>query len=121
MLAKKSLSFNLKNPQFVELFPEMCEEIRERLSERKKSREKIRANVNNTISNDAASSENSLNTNLNNSMLDAQDPSEEVLQQRGIRSLTNCPLNWQSNLVTLVCFAIFTFIVNYVLQNITYE
>ncbi|KAI8118362.1 Ubiquitin-conjugating enzyme E2 J2 [Lucilia cuprina] len=135
-LAKKSLAFNLKNPHFVELFPEICEEINKRLQTEKEQKLKaLNAAANGTIANGT----NGLKATLNGggmvgvggvrARLAANGTTANVNDLNGgtaadpnsAKSLSNSYLNWQSNIIIIICFAIFVLVVNYVFKNINQE
>ncbi|XP_023291496.2 ubiquitin-conjugating enzyme E2 J2 [Lucilia cuprina] len=135
-LAKKSLAFNLKNPHFVELFPEICEEINKRLQTEKEQKLKaLNAAANGTIANGT----NGLKATLNGggmvgvggvrARLAANGTTANVNDINGgtaadpnsAKSLSNSYLNWQSNIIIIICFAIFVLVVNYVFKNINQE
>uniref|UniRef100_A0A1A9WNS6 Ubiquitin-conjugating enzyme E2 J2 n=1 Tax=Glossina brevipalpis TaxID=37001 RepID=A0A1A9WNS6_9MUSC len=149
-LAKKSLAFNLKNPQFVELFPEICDEINKRLQNEKEQKMKaLNKLTTNGGSNNNSCSNNSIipngtnvktninNINNNNNTLangcavangtvgalgNLNDGNVGPVQDlNAVKNLTNSYLNWQSNLIIIICFAIFALVVNYVLKNINQE
>lgn len=138
-LAKKSLAFNLKNTHFVELFPDICEEINKRLQSEKEQKLKAlnaAAGVNGTVGNStncktdtavnsasanggesiAANGCGTANGNVNGGVAGAA-----AIDGNSARSLSNSYLNWQSNVIILICFAIFALVVNYVLKNINQE
>uniref|UniRef100_A0A1B0C6T1 Ubiquitin-conjugating enzyme E2 J2 n=1 Tax=Glossina palpalis gambiensis TaxID=67801 RepID=A0A1B0C6T1_9MUSC len=139
-LAKKSLAFNLKNSQFVELFPEICDEINKRLQNEKEQKMKtlnmlanggsnscgnsiipngtnVKINNNNTLANGCAVANGAVGAlgNLNDANV---GPVQDL---NAVKNLTNSYLNWQSNLIIIICFAIFALVVNYVLKNINQE
>ncbi|XP_061393235.1 ubiquitin-conjugating enzyme E2 J2-like [Musca vetustissima] len=141
-LAKKSLAFNLKNPHFVELFPEICEEINKKLQSEKEL--KLKALNAASAANGGSATTNGINgkTNLANGGLanggsiglngiaangglngDANNAgaAQAHADANSGKSLSNSYLNWQSNLIILICFAIFALVVNYVLKNINQE
>lgn len=94
LCARKSLAFNLKNTTFAELFPEMCEEINERL---------VKIEENSKIQNSQKAA-----TDLNKDKNENETPNTE---QSNLHSIC-------SNLIVLLCFAIFALIVNYVIKTI---
>lgn len=135
-LAKKSLAFNLKNPHFVELFPEICEEINKRLQTEKEQKLKAlnAAAANGSIANGT----NGLKTTANGvvagvggvrNRLNANGTTANINEINGgivadpnsAKSLSNSYLNWQSNIIIIICFAIFVLVVNYVFKNINQE
>lgn len=138
-LAKKSLAFNLKNPHFVELFPEICEEINKKLQSEKELKLKAlnaaasaanggvangvsgKTNVaNGGLANGGSIGLNGLAANGVNDANTAGGAHAHADANSG-KSLSNSYLNWQSNLIILICFAIFALVVNYVLKNINQE
>lgn len=101
--AKKSLAFNLKNPHFRELFPEICDEIHKRLRHQQYLLTQVATNGNGTIVDPAFS------------IGDPADITENT-------TFANVPSRWQSlcsNLVIAISFVIFALIVNYVLKTIS--
>lgn len=133
-LAKRSLAFNLKNPHFVELFPEICEEINKRLQSEKE--QKLKA------LNAAANGSNASGTNglkaipngavggdglrgrlvLNGAAANVNDANGGIVADpNSQKSSSNSYLNWQSNIIIVICFAIFVLVVNYVFKNINQE
>ncbi|XP_065371535.1 ubiquitin-conjugating enzyme E2 J2 [Calliphora vicina] len=134
-LAKKSLAFNLKNPHFVELFPEICEEINKRLQTEKE--QKLKA-LNAAASGTIANSTNGLKATANGGIVGVgsvrgriavNGATANVNDANGVivadpnsaKSLSNSYLNWQSNIIIVICFAIFVLVVNYVFKNINQE
>ncbi|XP_075153912.1 ubiquitin-conjugating enzyme E2 J2 [Haematobia irritans] len=135
-LAKKSLAFNLKNPHFVELFPDICEEINKRLQSEKEQKLKAlnaasaaNANVANGQCGKTALANGSLpnsSIGVNGLAANANDVvggvgGNAAVDANSGKSLSNSYLNWQSNVIILICFAIFALVVNYVLKNINQE
>lgn len=134
-LAKKSLAFNLKNPHFVELFPDICEEINKRLQSEKEQKLKAlnaaSAAANGTVANGTNGKTAAANGALPNGSIangvavNATDANTvggaAVADANSGKSLSNSYLNWQSNVIILICFAIFALVVNYVLKNINQE
>ncbi|XP_013110543.1 ubiquitin-conjugating enzyme E2 J2 [Stomoxys calcitrans] len=133
-LAKKSLAFNLKNPHFVELFPDICEEINKRLQSEKEQKLKAlnaaSAAANGSVTQGASGKSTLANGNLPNGSIGANGiainasdvvAGAAVVDANSGKSLSNSYLNWQSNVIILICFAIFALVVNYVLKNINQE
>ncbi|KAM7363016.1 ubiquitin-conjugating enzyme E2 J2 isoform 1-T2 [Cochliomyia hominivorax] len=132
-LAKKSLAFNLKNPHFVELFPEICEEINKRLQTEKELKLKaLNAAANGTIANGVNGIKSTANgsvpgvggvrNRLNVNGTTANDVNGGIVADpNSAKSLSNSYLNWQSNIIIIICFAIFVLVVNYVFKNINQE
>lgn len=98
--AKKSLSFNLKNDTFRELFPDICTEIEEKLLQR-----------------------NSVNA-TGNGQTNCTETDGSNETSAGYRLNSDAGNTWQSlcsNLIVLAGFAVFAFIVNHVIKNLNNE
>lgn len=98
--AKKSLSFNLKNDTFRELFPDICTEIEEKLLQR-----------------------NSVNA-TGNGQTNCTETDGSSETSAGYRFNSDAGNTWQSlcsNLIVLAGFAVFAFIVNHVIKNLNNE
>ncbi|XP_017047207.1 ubiquitin-conjugating enzyme E2 J2 [Drosophila ficusphila] len=144
MYAQKSLAFNLRNTNFCELFPEMVEEIKQRLQGTQAAAAaggiastSGGAKRSNGVANGAASAladGNLAAGGLSNpqNAADAIDGGAagqaDLASGGGASALQNSArnsyLNWQSvysNLVIIICFAIFALIVNYVIKNLNQE
>lgn len=118
--AKKSLSYNLKNQHFRDLFPEICEEINKLLEDEQKSLTKT------TSMSNGVSRRNNSNNEIPTGDIYGLESIVDNTQNRGIgaNSTENSLINWQSiysNLVILISFAIFALMVNYVIKNINQE
>lgn len=134
-LAKKSLAFNLKNSNFVELFPEICEEINKRLQTEKEQKLKaLNAAANGTIANGTIGIKATVNGGVagvggirgriaaNGATGNVNDVNGGIVADpNSAKSLSNSYLNWQSNIIIVICFAIFVLVVNYVFKNINQE
>lgn len=97
--AKKSLSFNMKNDTFKELFPDICTEIQEKLLQR--------------------DSVNAVNGQNNCTVTDGSSDTSP-----GYRLNSDAGSTWQSlcsNLIVLAGFAVFAFVVNHVIKNLNNE
>lgn len=103
-LARSSLSFNLKNKTFCELFPEICQEMQALLSHNQKENA-----CNNNNTND-----------IKNGSINVQNNSSGT-RGYGLENNQILDNNWQSiftNLMVLFGFALFALIVNFVIKNI---
>ncbi|XP_016950454.1 ubiquitin-conjugating enzyme E2 J2 [Drosophila biarmipes] len=143
MFAQKSLAFNLRNTNFCELFPEMVDEIKLRLQGTAAAAAggvastSSGAKRSNGLANGAAlaaADGNPAGGGLANP-LNAGDAIDggaagqlDLAGGGGASALQNSArnsyLNWQSvysNLVIIICFAIFALIVNYVIKNLNQE
>ncbi|XP_004536578.1 ubiquitin-conjugating enzyme E2 J2-like [Ceratitis capitata] len=119
--AKRSLAFNLKNQNFRELFPEICEEINKSLEEEQQPLVKDVETLTNGVG-----GKDSSNSEIVNGDISVRDGNTENIQNRGsgANSTANSLINWQaiySNIIILICFAIFALVVNYVIKNINQE
>ncbi|ALC46295.1 CG5823 [Drosophila busckii] len=146
MFAQKSLAFNLRNANFCELFPDIVSEIKERQGTQTGSAtSKTGAGAAGKSANGLANgnaAKGSLNQNDNGQQAAVTDPNNtEGLAAAAAagadaisgvgggaaalhNSARNSYLNWQSiysNLVIIICFAIFALIVNYVIKNLNQE
>ncbi|XP_030370025.1 ubiquitin-conjugating enzyme E2 J2 isoform X2 [Scaptodrosophila lebanonensis] len=113
MFAQKSLAFNLRNQNFCELFPDIVDEIKIRLHGTQGDPSKS------TSSAGAATRMADIGTLAGAAPADLANGGP-ALQN----SARNSYLNWQSvysNLVIIICFAIFALIVNYVIKNLNQE
>lgn len=98
--AKKSLSFNLMNNTFKELFPDVCREMQETLLQRATANASGNGKSNST---------------------EPDDPNDRRI---GYRFNSDAGNTWQSlcsNLIVLAGFAVFAFIVNHVIKNLNTE
>ncbi|XP_022212709.1 ubiquitin-conjugating enzyme E2 J2 [Drosophila obscura] len=143
VLAQKSLAFNLRNTNFCELFPDIVEEIKQRLQGTQAAAAGAAAGSASTsngskrangIANGGAGL---VDPNQPAGMAYLQDAADGIdgpnapaaeLANGGAGALLDSPrnsyLNWQSvysNLVIVICFAIFALIVNYVIKNLNQE
>ncbi|BFF92550.1 ubiquitin-conjugating enzyme E2 J2 [Drosophila madeirensis] len=144
VLAQKSLAFNLRNTNFCELFPDIVEEIKQRL-QGSQAATAAAAAAGTASTSDASKRANG----IANGGADLADPNQpagagylqdaadgidgtnasatELANGRAgalLDSPRNSYLNWQSvysNLVIVICFAIFALIVNYVIKNLNQE
>ncbi|XP_067632071.1 ubiquitin-conjugating enzyme E2 J2-like [Eurosta solidaginis] len=116
--ARKSLEYNLKDPLFRELFPEVCEDINKLLDDERHKQallngaaiQKSGTNGLPVLSNGSCANESVVDTVANSAAASAN---------KG-RSL----INWSaiySNLVIGISFSIFALIVNYVIKNLNQE
>lgn len=160
MFAQKSLAFNLRNSNFVELFPDIVSEIKQRLgtqaaaaaagpggaskSGSSSAGSSSSARANGSANALASDSHKDSNKNANSGQAEvaaacgadggvgvlgvAGAVASGDLGGSGAAALKNCArnsyLNWQSiysNLVIIICFAIFALIVNYVIKNLNQE
>jgi len=149
MLAQKSLAFNLRNTNFCELFPDIVSEIKQRLQGTKAESASTSksssgsAKSANGQTNGSVIANDSLNKNASSANEQPAMPTDACatdgvvvgaaaaavdLGSGGPAALKNCArnsyLNWQSiysNLVIVICFAIFALIVNYVIKNLNQE
>jgi len=141
MFAQKSLAFNLRNTNFCELFPEIVEEIKQRLRGTQAAAAVDGPAANgvkrsNGLANGAslASADGNLAVGGLANPLNAADAIDggaagqaDLASGGGAavqNSARNSYLNWQSvysNLVIIICFAIFALIVNYVIKNLNQE
>ncbi|TMW42083.1 hypothetical protein DOY81_012837, partial [Sarcophaga bullata] len=119
-LAKKSLAFNLKNPHFVELFPEICEEINKRLQTEKE--QKLKA-----LNGSVANGTNGIKATANGGIAGADGIRGSIVANGSTVNMNggnivdpNTPKG-SSNIIILICFGIFALVVNYVLKNINQE
>lgn len=122
-LAKKSLAFNLKNPHFVELFPEICEEINKRLQTEKE--QKLKA-----LNGSVANGTNGIKATTNGGIAGVDGVRGSIVANGTTANVNgvnggnlvdpNTPKG-SSNIIILICFGIFALIVNYVLKNINQE
>uniref|UniRef100_A0A6P4EZL6 Ubiquitin-conjugating enzyme E2 J2 n=1 Tax=Drosophila rhopaloa TaxID=1041015 RepID=A0A6P4EZL6_DRORH len=144
MFAQKSLAFNLRNTNFCELFPEVVDEIKQRLQGTQAAAAaggiastSSGAKRSNGLPNGATlvSADGSLGV---GGLANPQNPGDaidggaagqaDLASGGGASALQNSArnsyLNWQSvysNLVIIICFAIFALIVNYVIKNLNQE
>ncbi|XP_039493521.1 ubiquitin-conjugating enzyme E2 J2 [Drosophila santomea] len=141
MFAQKSLAFNLRNTNFCELFPEIVDEIKQRLQGTQAAAALGGTAANgvkrsNGLANGAtlASADGNLaagglaNPQNAADAIDGGAAGQADLASGGGAALQNSArnsyLNWQSvysNLVIIICFAIFALIVNYVIKNLNQE
>ncbi|XP_037732344.1 ubiquitin-conjugating enzyme E2 J2 [Drosophila subpulchrella] len=143
MFAQKSLAFNLRNTNFCELFPEVVDEIKLRLQGTQAAAAggvastSSGAKRSNGMANGAAlaaADGNLAGGGLANPLnagdaIDGGAAGQSDLAGGGgasalQNSARNSYLNWQSvysNLVIIICFAIFALIVNYVIKNLNQE
>ncbi|XP_017070754.2 ubiquitin-conjugating enzyme E2 J2 [Drosophila eugracilis] len=142
VFAQKSLAFNLRNTSFCELFPEMVDEIKQRLqgTQAAAAASGVASTSNgakrsNGLANGAlASGEGNLaagglaNPHNTADAIDGAAGQVDLASGGGASALQNSArnsyLNWQSvysNLVIIICFAIFALIVNYVIKNLNQE
>ncbi|XP_018801313.1 PREDICTED: ubiquitin-conjugating enzyme E2 J2-like [Bactrocera latifrons] len=112
--ARKSLEYNLKDPIFRELFPEVCEEINKLLEDEKQKLALLNGELNRKSVNNVIPA-----TNNENSSNGAQlVKSDECENKR--KSIINWP-GLYSNLVIGISFSIFALVVNYVIKNLNQE
>ncbi|KAH8356360.1 hypothetical protein KR084_005978 [Drosophila pseudotakahashii] len=144
MFAQKSLAFNLRNTNFCELFPEVVDEIKLRLQGTQaaaaaggSASTSSGAKRSNGLANGAASTSADghlaagglANPQNAADAIDGGAAGQADLASGGgasalQNSARNSYLNWQSvysNLVIIICFAIFALIVNYVIKNLNQE
>ncbi|XP_017105125.2 ubiquitin-conjugating enzyme E2 J2 [Drosophila bipectinata] len=143
MFAQKSLAFNLRNTNFCELFPEMVQEIKQRLPATQGSAgaaggsassstgaKKANGQANGVpLGGDANVVAGGGNPQNAADAIDGAGAGQADLANGGgaaalQNSARNSYLNWQSvysNLVIIICFAIFALIVNYVIKNLNQE
>ncbi|XP_017119269.1 ubiquitin-conjugating enzyme E2 J2 [Drosophila elegans] len=144
MFAQKSLAFNLRNTNFCELFPDVVDEIKQRLQGTQAAAAaggiastSSGAKRSNGLANGAslASADGSLAAGGLANPQNAADAIDggaggqaDLASGGGASALQNSArnsyLNWQSvysNLVIIICFAIFALIVNYVIKNLNQE
>ncbi|XP_030573774.1 ubiquitin-conjugating enzyme E2 J2 [Drosophila novamexicana] len=147
MFAQKSLAFNLRNANFCELFPDIVNEIKLRLQSTQAAATAGKPGTSsssraNGLANGSAVAIDKRNKNASsaNGQLPLPtdgSPSDGLavgtaasadVGSGGAAALKNSArnsyLNWQSiysNLVIIICFAIFALIVNYVIKNLNQE
>lgn len=146
MLAQKSLAFNLRNTNFCELFPDIVSEIKQRLQGSKAelaaskstsgSAKSANGQANGSVVATDSHSQNASSANeqpatdpcATDGLVVGAAAAGVDLGSGGHGALKNCArnsyLNWQSiysNLVIVICFAIFALIVNYVIKNLNQE
>ncbi|KAH8271176.1 hypothetical protein KR018_000808 [Drosophila ironensis] len=145
MFAQKSLAFNIRNTNFCELFPEIVEEIKQRLqgtqapagaadaagsASGSKGAKRTKGQANGQAGGPADLPADGSNTALGGNANDGDgaEGGAADLANGGAAPQQNCArnsyLNWQSvysNLVIVICFAIFALIVNYVIKNLNQE
>ncbi|EDV43676.1 uncharacterized protein Dana_GF18607 [Drosophila ananassae] len=143
MYAQKSLAFNLRNSNFCELFPEMVEEIKLRLPATQGSAGAAGGSASSSTGAKKANGQaNGVPLGVDANLVagggnpqnaaDAVDGAgagqADTANGGGAAALQNSArnsyLNWQSvysNLVIIICFAIFALIVNYVIKNLNQE
>ncbi|EDV91527.1 ubiquitin-conjugating enzyme E2 J2 [Drosophila grimshawi] len=151
LYAQKSLAFNLRNANFCELFPDIVSEINLRLGSQAAANDAKSGSSSSKRSNGVANGSavatdtHHLNASSANGQLHlpADGGSNDGLVVDGAgsgadlanggsgsgaaalkNSARNSYLNWQSiysNLVIIICFAIFALIVNYVIKNLNQE
>ncbi|CAD6994278.1 unnamed protein product [Ceratitis capitata] len=113
--ARKSLEYNLKDPIFCELFPEVCEEIKKLLEDEKQKLAMLKGKSH------AAS----LDDKTKNFKTNCANEANEALQGNSDDSKKRKPkINWPgiySNLVIGISFSIFALVVNYVIKNLNQE
>ncbi|XP_053951879.1 ubiquitin-conjugating enzyme E2 J2-like [Anastrepha ludens] len=115
--ARKSLEFNLKDPLFNELFPEVCEEINKLLQDEKEKQALLNAQSSRSGDKNGIPAINNGSC-ANETEGDLQAKSN--VSTKKTRSLVNWPALY-SNLVIAISFAIFALIVNYVIKNLNQE
>ncbi|KAH8374588.1 hypothetical protein KR200_001808 [Drosophila serrata] len=147
MFAQKSLAFNLRNTNFCELFPEMVDEIKQRLQGTQAAAAAAAGATASTSSGtkrangvangvalgavDANLAAGGAGGHPQNGAdgIDGEGAGQADLAN-GVgaaalqNSARNSYMNWQSvysNLVIIICFAIFALIVNYVIKNLNQE
>lgn len=143
MFAQKSLAFNLRNSNFCELFPEVVEEIKLRLPATQGSAGAVGGTASSSTGAKKANGQaNGVPLGVDANLVagggnpqnaaDAVDGADagqaDSANGGGAAALQNSArnsyLNWQSvysNLVIIICFAIFALIVNYVIKNLNQE
>ncbi|XP_017015595.2 ubiquitin-conjugating enzyme E2 J2 [Drosophila takahashii] len=144
MFAQKSLAFNLRNTNFCELFPEVVDEIKLRLqgtqaaaaaggsastsSGAKRSNGLANGAVSGSADGNLAAGGLGNPQNAADAIDGAAGGQADLTSGGGASALQNSArnsyLNWQSvysNLVIIICFAIFALIVNYVIKNLNQE
>ncbi|TDG51876.1 hypothetical protein AWZ03_001546 [Drosophila navojoa] len=147
MFAQKSLAFNLRNANFCELFPDIVSEIKLRLqgtqaagsaskpgtssSSRPNGLANGSAVPNDSHNKNARSANGQLPLPMDASTSDGRSAAAAAGADAAnggaaaVKNNTrNSYLNWQSiysNLVIIICFAIFALIVNYVIKNLNQE
>ncbi|KAH8329745.1 hypothetical protein KR074_004191 [Drosophila pseudoananassae] len=143
MFAQKSLAFNLRNTNFCELFPEMVLEIKQRLPATQGSAGAAGGSASSSTGAKKANGQaNGVPSGIDANVVagggnpqnaaDAIDGAgagqADLANGGGAAALQNSArnsyLNWQSvysNLVIIICFAIFALIVNYVIKNLNQE
>ncbi|XP_058054383.1 ubiquitin-conjugating enzyme E2 J2 [Anopheles bellator] len=107
--AQQSLTFNMKDEVFQELFPEVCEEITERLQQLEEQR-KLAASSVESGANGMANGETSANG-------ETPDGGLFVAGRSGAED-SNIWHSLYTNLIVLVGFVVFAFIVHYVIKSI---
>ncbi|XP_017144559.1 ubiquitin-conjugating enzyme E2 J2 [Drosophila miranda] len=141
VFAQKSLAFNLRNTNFCELFPDIVEEIKQRLQ----GTQAASAGGAATASTSDASKPANGMANGGAALANPNQPANAAFFHDGANGIDgadalarevansvaplldsprNSYLNWQSvysNLVIVICFAIFALIVNYVIKNLNQE
>ncbi|XP_017473295.1 PREDICTED: ubiquitin-conjugating enzyme E2 J2 [Rhagoletis zephyria] len=115
--ARKSLEFNLKDPLFRELFPEVCEEINKLLQDEKEKQALLNGAIPNSIDKSGITSNNNGSC-ANEANGDLQ--AKSTVNVKKSKSLINWPALY-SNLVIGISFAIFALVVNYVIKNLNQE
>ncbi|XP_017873241.1 PREDICTED: ubiquitin-conjugating enzyme E2 J2 [Drosophila arizonae] len=147
MFAQKSLAFNLRNANFCELFPDIVSEIKLRLQGTQAAGSASKPGTSassrpNGLANGSAVPNENHNKNARNANGQLPLPTDASTSDgRSVataasadvanggatalkNSTRNSYLNWQSiysNLVIIICFAIFALIVNYVIKNLNQE
>lgn len=112
--ARKSLEYNLKDPIFRELFPEVCEEINKLLEDEKQKLALLNGELNRKPVNNVIPA-----TNNENSSNGAQHVKSDECENKR-KSIINWP-GLYSNLVIGISFSIFALVVNYVIKNLNQE
>lgn len=112
--ARKSLEYNLKDPIFRELFPEVCEEINKLIQDEKQKLALLNGELNKQTVNNVLPAINNGNC-ANGAHYVKSDDSDNKR-----KSLINWP-GLYSNLVIGISFSIFALVVNYVIKNLNQE
>lgn len=121
-LARKSLRFNIKNDTFKELFPDIVREINQKLMAQNGGRVQL-ANDQQLIGDGITSSATSVGHQLNGGLVNGL-PNGLAINQYRSSATDTAATTWQtlcSNLLVLVSFAIFAFVVNHVIKSLNTE
>jgi len=123
-LAQTSIEFNMKNKQFVKLFPGIIDEIKEkRKSSQQSSSQNVTANTRNgkrskKSGNDASDRSPSDNQEV---AMDESNAQDNQIDGNGNDETRETNSTWHSillNLIVLICFALFAVTVNFVINKL---